>query len=55
MAKLNEKKIKYIIRHHLKGKNSKEIAANLRVSDSRVRQIIIRYKKERKIPILKKP
>ena len=54
MAKLNQSKIKWILRKHQQGYNSSEIAIVQRISSSRVRQIVSYYKRTGKTLTLAK-
>ncbi len=54
MKRLNQRKIRWMIRKHLDGLTSKEIASFQKISPSRVRQIISYYKRYGQAPILKK-
>ena len=55
MAKLTQKKVLWIIKQHLKSRTSKEISMALRISSSRVRQIVSYYTRFGRYPELKKP
>jgi len=53
--KLNNRKIRWIIRKYKEGFSVKKLSITQRVSSSRIRQIVAYYKKAGTIPVLKKP
>ena len=55
MKKLNQKKIRWIIKQKSKGIKNKEIAFVQKISIRRVKQIYSEYKRTNEIPVLKKP
>ena len=54
MKKLNQKKIRWIIRWKENGKSVKDLALAQRISERRVKQLWAKYRKTNKIPILSK-
>lgn len=55
MKKLNQKKIRWIIRHMETGLNSDAVARSQKISRRRVQQIYKRYKETNIVPVLHKP
>jgi len=55
MRKLNQKKIKWIIKQKNEGMSNEEIAFLQKISTRRVKQIYQQYKETKRIPTLKKP
>jgi len=55
MAKLNDRKIRWIIREKLRGKRTGEIALIQGITPRRVKQLWQAYRREGAIPTLKKP
>lgn len=54
MSKLNDKKIRWIIRHHRKDFTIDQMARIHKVSPRRVKQILTEYRKTKQIPVLRK-
>lgn len=55
MKKLNQKKIRWIIRHIEQGLNSAAVARSQKISQRRVQQIYGQYKETNLVPVLRKP
>jgi len=55
MAKLNDKKIRWILRHYRKDFNGKSISLIYNISKRRIRQLSKEYRETGKIPVLNKP
>jgi len=55
MVKLNERKIRWIVHEKLRGRGAGELALIQRVSRRRIEQLWQTYKRDRAIPVLKKP
>jgi len=55
MAKLNERKIRWIVQEKLRGRSTGELALIQRISDRRVRQLWQTYRRNGILPELRKP
>ncbi|RLG14365.1 MAG: hypothetical protein DRN66_02260 [Candidatus Nanohalarchaeota archaeon] len=55
MRKLNQKKIKWIIRQKINGMKNVNIARSQNISTRRVKQLYSKYEKTGITPVLKKP